>query len=94
MTTTEPITANGTFFFGLSDSPASSMACRKPRKEKVIPPVAMAVSMPWVPSVVKPWSPKLPLWNSVTRNAKTTRMMMANFHQTATLLTRANQRMP
>ena len=59
-----------------------------------MPPVAMAVKMPCVPSVAKPWPLKFALWNAVTRNAMITRMMTPSFHHTATLLMRANQRMP
>ncbi len=59
-----------------------------------MPPVAMAVSMPWLPSVAKPWLEKLDPWNSTIRNAKITSMITPSFHHTATLFTRANQRTP
>ncbi len=59
-----------------------------------MPPVAMAVKMPCRPSVAKPCLLKLEPWKAVTRNAMMTSTMIPSFHQTATLLMRANQRMP
>src|SRR6185437_9985596 len=51
---TEPITASGTLRLGLLLSPASSMPCRKPRNEKVMPAVEIAMKMPWLPNGAKP----------------------------------------
>jgi len=59
-----------------------------------MPPVAMALKIPWMPEGAKPWEWKLPPWNAVNRNATTTRLMMASFQATSTLLSRANQRIP
>jgi hypothetical protein len=92
--TTEPITAIGTYLRGLLVSPASSMPCRKPRKENTMPDVAIAVATPRQPKGMNSFEVKLELWNCVTTKAITTRVMMASFHQTITVFTRANHATP
>ncbi len=88
------MTASGTLRRGLSVSPASSMPCRKPRKLKTMPEVAMAVKTPCQPCGLKPWEVKLPAWKEVKKKAMMTMVMIASFHHTRMVLIRANQRTP
>jgi hypothetical protein len=59
-----------------------------------MPEVAMAVKMPWPPSGAKLWLVKFSPWNAVSRNAAMTSRMIAIFHHTSALFTRANHLTP
>src|SRR3954447_25306693 len=94
VSTTDPTTAIGTYLCGLLVSPASSMPWRKPRKENTMPDVAMAVATPRQPNGMNSCEVKFEPWNWVSTNTTTTSTMMASFHHTSTVLTRANQATP
>lgn len=54
----------------------------------------MAVKTPCQPAGLNPWDVKFSPWNCVNRKDTITTRMIASFHQTRALFTRANHLMP
>src|SRR5512144_186820 len=96
--TIDPTTANGMSRFGFLLSPPICVACSKPVKAKMMPPLAMAIisalAMRTSPGKNPPPAVKLPAWNRVTMSVMTASRGTTTLTVVSALFARSTHRIP